>query len=239
MAVEKNLATLEKLTVEYVPTDSVQPNEYNNNRQDPHHFDLLLRSMRTDGFTQPIVVLRESNQIVDGEHRWLAANELGITEVPVVFVDMTPEQARIATLRHNRARGEEDYLMAAAVLRDLERLGAVDWAVDELKLDQVELDAMLREVAFLDETESIGSSEDGATVDSALSAAALQAQRELEAKLASGQTEADWAQSQQEAAGMFRLELSFHGEEATLVKQALGRRPAEALITILSEWSRG
>ena len=40
-------------------------------------------------------------------------------EVPVVFVDMTREQMRVSTLRHNRARGSEDIDKSADVLKDL------------------------------------------------------------------------------------------------------------------------
>ena len=144
--VEKKAVKLEKLKVEYVKVDDLKPNTYNPNRQSDHDFELLLRSMREDGFTQPIVALKETKVIVDGEHRWRAGQALGYDEVPVVFVDMTEAQAKIATLRHNRARGSEDFELASSVLRDLAELGALDWAQDSLMLDETELERMLEEV---------------------------------------------------------------------------------------------
>ena len=124
--VEKLASQLERLVVEYVPIGSIAPNEYNPNRQSEHEYKMLLDSMRDNGFTQPIIVQRTSMQIVDGEHRWRAARELGYTEIAVVFVDMSPEQMRIATLSHNRARGQEDVELTAELLRDLEKMGALD-----------------------------------------------------------------------------------------------------------------
>lgn len=113
------MAKLGNLEVDYVDVESIQPNSYNPNIQTADEFELLLLSMRRDGFTQPILVQRVGRTIVDGEHRWRAAQAIGYTSVPVVFVDMTPEQMRIATLRHNRARGQENAELAAEVMRDL------------------------------------------------------------------------------------------------------------------------
>lgn len=144
--VDKKANALEKLVVEYVAVGDLKPNDYNPNRQSDHDFELLLRSMREDGFTQPVVALKATKVIVDGEHRWRAGQALGYSEIPVVFVDMTPEQARIATLRHNRARGSEDVELAAAVLRDLAQLGALDWAQESLMLDDTELERLLEDI---------------------------------------------------------------------------------------------
>lgn len=144
--VQAKANALERLTVQYVDVGALVPNDYNPNRQSDHDFELLLRSMREDGFTQPIVALASTKVIVDGEHRWRAGQALGMAQVPVVFVDMTPEQARIATLRHNRARGSEDVELAAAVLRDLAQLGALDYAQEQLMLDDTEMERLLQDI---------------------------------------------------------------------------------------------
>lgn len=141
--VEKLTSRLETLQVKYIPIDNIHPNHYNANRQEAREFDLLIKSMEEDGFTQPIIVQSRTNEIVDGEHRWRAAHQLGYKEIPVVFVDMTPEQMRISTLRHNRARGSEDVELSTQVLRDLRELGALEWAMDSLDLNTKQLDALL------------------------------------------------------------------------------------------------
>lgn len=176
--VEKTNQVLERLVVEYVEPSALRPNDYNPNRQSDHDFELLLRSMREDGFTQPVVAQRDGT-IVDGEHRWRAGQALGMSEIPVVYVDMTPEQMRIATLRHNRARGSEDIELAASVLRDLAQLGALDYAQDSLLLDDVELQRLMEDIPAPDAlageefttawepTESEGGQEDDAIADTA------------------------------------------------------------------------
>lgn len=144
--ISKNIRTLAKLDITYVPIDSVHPNPYNSNRQSARDFELLCRSMEEDGFTQPIIVNKEKNEIVDGEHRWRACKALGKTEIPIVFVDMTIEQQMISTLRHNRARGNEDINMASSVLRELDQMGSLDDASDSLLLDEIDLQIMLNDI---------------------------------------------------------------------------------------------
>lgn len=144
--VEKTFNTLQSLQIEYVKPDSIYPNAYNPNRQSEREFDLLCSSMTEDGFTTPILVHRKTREIVDGEHRWRAAQRLGLSEIPAVFVDMTSEQMRISTLRHNRARGSEDIELTIRILQDLRTLGALDHAVDSLGMSDRELQALIDDI---------------------------------------------------------------------------------------------
>ena len=144
----KNNVVLDNLDVIYVNVNDIKPNAYNPNRQSEHEFELLCRSIEEDGFTTPAVVRKQDMVIVDGEHRWRAAQSVGMLEIPVVLVEMTDEQMKIATLRHNRARGEEDAELAAAVLRDLAKMGALDEAQDSLMLDDVEMKKLLDEIGI-------------------------------------------------------------------------------------------
>lgn len=243
-AVEKKANALGRLEVVYVPIETLKPNAYNPNRQSEDDFELLLRSMEEDGFTQPIVALQDDT-IVDGEHRWRAARELGLKEVPVVHVDMTPEQMRIATLRHNRARGAEDVDLSAQVLKDLAELGALDWAQDSLMLDDAEIQRLMDDVSapealagedFSDawvpaertETEyttTAGPSE----LQVSQTPEAADALRESERALAKAKTEEERAAIRKDA-NIFRLNLAFAGEEADIVKKALGNSPASTLL---------
>lgn len=164
--VEKQARTLNHLVIEYVSPENIKPNPWNPNRQSSHDFELLLRSMEEDGFTQPVVCVRITAEdmevdkikdagylavgdvmIVDGEHRWRAGSKLGYPEIPITVAPMTAAQAMIATLRHNRARGSEDIELAADVLRDLEALGSLEWAQDSLMMDDVEIQRLLEDIA--------------------------------------------------------------------------------------------
>lgn len=255
--VEKKNKVLKALNVQYITHDKIVPNTYNPNRQSDDEFELLKRSMTEDGFTQPIVCVEHEDQkgmfrIVDGEHRWRCSKELGYKEIPIVVTPMTLEQARIATLRHNRARGSEDIELTANVLRDLESVGALDWAQDSLMMDDLELQRMLEDIpapeAMASEEWSTAwvpsdndTSEDGVegvehktndgTMVKSLTVEALNRQREVEKIVANAKTEEERKMAVQEA-NFYRLNLVFSGDEADTVKNALGKNPAETLLAM-------
>jgi ParB-like chromosome segregation protein Spo0J len=278
---------LEQLAIEYVPIDSIEPNSYNPNRQSQRDFELLKRSMREDGFDQPVLVQRATNQIVDGEHRWRAARELsvectaceapldahpetctvakarrGFDPIPVVFVDMSAEQMRISTLRHNRARGSEDYELSNALLRDLRELGALDWAQDSLMLDDKEIarlldDSPVPEVLssyeFGEAWEPLDKQEQGAPTVQAnvvltdsrgqdlavpvVEAASPEAAERIAAAEALLQQEGTNLTKHQRqtitwSREVFKLSMTFSGEEARVVRQVLGDTPAVAVVEL-------
>jgi ParB/RepB/Spo0J family partition protein len=258
----KRTVQLEQLVIAYVAISDVQPNEYNPNRMSEHDFELLCRSMREDGFTQPVIVHRETKRIVDGEHRWRAAAAIGLTEIPVVHVDMTPEQMRIATLRHNRARGSEDLQLSAEVLRDLEKLGALDWAADSLMLSDAEIDKLLKDVSAPDALagdqysdawapqrrseaapDSIGvtassvADTTGVVVTNAMSIQAVEAQRQHEKRLEAAHSEEERAMVRKDRV-FYRINLVFADTEAEVVKGTLGDKPAERLLELCRQASQ-
>jgi ParB/RepB/Spo0J family partition protein len=253
-AIAKKTNALQILKIEYVGIDDVEPNEYNPNRQSDHDFDLLKRSITEDGFTQPIIVLLAKNAngkhpIVDGEHRWRAARDLGFTEIPVAKVDMSMEQARISTLRHNRARGSEDIELSAQVLRELRDLGALDWAADSLQLDDIEIERLINEIPAPDAlaheefseawnpekaTDTAFQHDDsrmahGATTS--MTPAAADRTREIERKIATAKTQEEKEGARRDA-NIYRLVVTFAGEEADDVKAIVEREPNQAIAVL-------
>jgi len=55
----------------------------------------LKESIRADGIKQQIVVTRPEMVILDGYHRWRAATELGLEEVPVMFEETGDDAAHV------------------------------------------------------------------------------------------------------------------------------------------------
>jgi len=111
------------MKVEFVSIDNLKPNKYNPNKHETISFDLLIKSIKLFGFTQPIVVRRGTNVIIDGEHRWRVASVLNIKEVPVIYLDLDDNQMKIATIMHNRARGIEDKELIGMIRTDLKNSG--------------------------------------------------------------------------------------------------------------------
>lgn len=255
-AIEKKTKALETLVVVYVPHNSIKPNPYNPNRQSEHEFELLKRSMTEDGFTQPIIVNNNPdhpefmNMIVDGEHRWRAGGELGYEDVPVVFVQFTPAQMRIATLRHNRARGTEDVELTAQVLRDLQQLGALNHAQDSLMLDDIEIGHLLEQTpapevlageSFSEAWQPSAEgdlSKQGENLDrgsmTAMTPAAVQQIRQQEAAIQNAKTEEEKAALQRDLSN-FRVLAVFSKDEAVIVRAVLGDTPAIKLLEICKE----
>ena len=248
--IEKLNARLDRLTIEYVSAATLTPNDYNPNRQNEHEFTMLKSSILEDGFTDPVKVVDRDGArvIVDGEHRWRAVRELAEEGkladdvLAIVTLPMGEAQAKIATLRHNRARGTEDIQLATDVLRDLEALGALDWAADSLDLGDEELQRLLADIPAAEglaaeefsEAWAPGSPQnteaaDGSPVRVDSTESGVMADRRREQRIATARNEAERQQARQER-DVYRLHLTFGGDEAELVKSALGNRPAEVIV---------
>lgn len=137
--------------VRWMPREDLSSNSYNPNSQAPPERRLLRRSILESGWTQPIVARDHGDrlEIVDGYHRWLTSEDpkvYALTNglVPVVVLPPTDDaSARLATVRHNRARGTHHVLGMATVVSDLIALGLDEEAVrDGLGMDDEEVERL-------------------------------------------------------------------------------------------------
>lgn len=133
---------LHSLNVSVVDPKILKPNKYNPNKQEAKEFELLQASIRSDGFTMPILANKDQT-IIDGEHRWRAALAIGLKQVPVVYLDLDDARAKMATIRHNKATGSHDANLEAMVIADIEKLLGADFIQRELMIDKKSLDAIL------------------------------------------------------------------------------------------------
>lgn len=110
--------------VQWVNRDTLQPNGYNPNRVAPPELKLLKISILEDGWTQPIVI-NPDNEIVDGFHRWTVSGDAEIAAltdglVPVVVTKpRDAAQQKMATIRHNRARGTHGVLDMSNIIQSM------------------------------------------------------------------------------------------------------------------------
>ena len=93
---------------------------------------LLLRSMLDHGITLPLVVSAEKEQrytLIDGYHRWSLIKknkELRCRlnhKIPVVILDLPNSERIVATIRHNRARGQHQIQEISEVVKILSANG--------------------------------------------------------------------------------------------------------------------
>lgn len=154
----------------WLDPQKLKPNPWNPNRMSPEMAGKLKAEIRNSGMILPIVVRpmqskggqsrgirgtpphqecpphpaeRGTFQIIDGEHRWMIAKELGMSSVPCIVVEMDENEARIITIQLNRLRGEDEPELLARLLRELEIDLGLNEITSRLPFDQVEIEQTL------------------------------------------------------------------------------------------------
>src|SRR5205085_8170045 len=85
-------ATVEHQIVQ-VPIDELKPDPANPRKISDAELDSLTRSLREFGFVQPVLARRYDHLVVGGHQRLVAARRLGMKTVPVIYLDLDPNQA--------------------------------------------------------------------------------------------------------------------------------------------------
>ena len=114
------------VAIEHIPIDSLSLDPANPRRIDDVELEALTRSIQQFGFVDPVIVRRKNRRVIGGHQRVLAACRLGLTTVPVIFVDLDKDQAHLLSLALNRIGGAWDEELLARLLADLRSHAAVD-----------------------------------------------------------------------------------------------------------------
>ena len=133
-----------------VPIEKIKANNYNPNSVAPPEMKLLYESIKSDGYTMPIVCyydkMNDNYIIVDGFHRYrimlehsdIYEREGGL--MPVSVIDKPIEQRMASTIRHNRARGSHNVELMSNIVKELHELGRSDaWISKHLGMDRDEI----------------------------------------------------------------------------------------------------
>jgi len=125
-------------TEERVHPDNIQPHPANPNDGD---VAAIAESIRQNGFYGRIVVRDSTGKILAGEHRWRAAQEVGLGEVPIERVECDDETAMRILLADNRTaeKAEREPEPLADLLESLETTddGLTGTGYDGGDLDQL------------------------------------------------------------------------------------------------------
>lgn len=130
--------------------DNINANDYNPNHVAKREMDLLYQSIKSDGYTMPVVSYPENDikTIVDGFHRYTTSirykniNERDYGRLPLTMINKDKSDRMASTIRHNRARGKHEVELQAALVAMLKQ----GW--DEIKIMK-ELGMTLEEVQRL------------------------------------------------------------------------------------------
>jgi len=104
----------------------------------------LMRSIQQFGFVEPLVVRRQDNTVIGGHQRLAAATALGMTRVPVVYVDVSEVEAKVLGLALNRITGEWDLPKLGELLEELRDLPDLDETLSGL--DEAEMESLLADL---------------------------------------------------------------------------------------------
>lgn len=126
---------------ELVPVAACQMLERNPQYLTPRQMESLKRSIERDGFVVPILVRPiggERYEVVSGNHRFMAAQELGYETVPAVVARLETQRAKRLAINLNLIHGEPEPEQLAPFLADLE-----DETLQQIHLEDSLRDAVL------------------------------------------------------------------------------------------------
>lgn len=117
---QTNAAEFTKLPVDQISVqDGFNPRKFFDN----HEFQQLVVSVEAEGVIQPIIVRPVADGdgywVVAGERRWRAANEAGLTEIPVVVRKLSDREARLIATVENSQRADMSPAEEAVAARDV------------------------------------------------------------------------------------------------------------------------
>lgn len=136
--------------VRWVHISEVQANDYNPNSVATNEMRLLHTSIKADGYTQPVVTIRDEELgkwvIVDGFHRYtVMRTQKDIQEttggyLPIVVIDKPIADRIASTVRHNRARGKHSVMGMSSLVFQMLQEGRTDAEIcNEIGLEAEEL----------------------------------------------------------------------------------------------------
>ncbi len=96
-----------------IPISDMEVNPWNCNVMSEAQMRLLIETVKKGGpeKMQPVIVRPQQSgkmQIIDGEHRFLAAKEHGWESIPAIIVSLDDEQAKVMCIKMNYLRGKLD-----------------------------------------------------------------------------------------------------------------------------------
>ncbi len=115
------------LEVRVMSIESLKPAPYNPRRElkpSSPSYQKLAASLREFGLVEPLVWNETSGHIVGGHARLRILNEMGVPEVPVSVVRLSPEREKAlnVVLNNREAQGRFDPIKLAEILEELVEL---------------------------------------------------------------------------------------------------------------------
>jgi len=151
----ESLTNQRRLEIISYPLAELKSDPANPHRHSKKQIRQIAKSISLFGFNVPVLVDAEGN-VIAGDGRLLACDELGIDEVPTVCLDhLTPAQARAFRIADNKLTENAtwDERLLGEQLRDLS-LSSLDFDIEVTGFEVGEIDLLIE---ALEDTPATGS----------------------------------------------------------------------------------
>ncbi len=91
-----------QLRIEWINTEALTPDPENPRRHSPQQIRKIAGDIRKNGFTNPILITQDG-LVIAGHGRLEASKQAGLTEIPVMRLNLTEAQAKVRNLWDNRS----------------------------------------------------------------------------------------------------------------------------------------
>ncbi len=126
------------ITIEHVPLGRLVLDPANPRRITDGMLDALSASVGEFGLIQPILARRADSTVIAGHQRLVAARRQGLPTVPVIWLDLSPQRARLLALALNRIAGTWDEDMLSRLLADLDAVIDIDITLSGFGADELQ-----------------------------------------------------------------------------------------------------
>ena len=124
------------------PIDEIRVNSKNRNAHSAEQIDRLAKIIQYQGFRNPLIVSNRTGLLVAGHGRLMAAQKLGLTELPVMYQDFKDSDAEYAAMVSDNSIASWSELDLAGINADMADLGPMDldlMGLPDFKVDPSEL----------------------------------------------------------------------------------------------------
>jgi len=131
------------LEIIYKSPSELKPFQKNPYNHPEKQLTMLKKSMREFGFTSPVLISQD-NMVIAGHARLKAAQEIGLSEVPTIFIDLPYEKAVAYVIADNQLAklAEEDRDLLGELLEGA--LGIPDFDIEAVGFSSEDIDSLLK-----------------------------------------------------------------------------------------------